>query len=48
MSALPPKADIAKHELYLRFVPIADIALATLFWKEAANHSRRPFKALRK
>jgi hypothetical protein len=25
MSALPPKADIAEHELYVRFVPKADI-----------------------
>src|SRR6516162_6454562 len=27
MSALPPKADIAKHECHVRFVPKADIRL---------------------
>jgi hypothetical protein len=27
MSVIPPKADIAKSERYVRFVPIADIPL---------------------
>jgi hypothetical protein len=26
MSALPPKADMARHGCYVRFVPTADIA----------------------
>ena len=27
MSALPPKADIERHEQHVRFVPLADIAV---------------------
>jgi len=29
MSALPPKADIPRRQLNVRFVPLADIASAT-------------------
>jgi hypothetical protein len=31
MSALPPKADIAGQQLDVRFVPIADIGVSTMF-----------------
>ena len=34
MSALPPKADIAKHYWHVRFVPIADIVPLKIFRAE--------------
>jgi hypothetical protein len=42
MSALPPKADIAKRDHHVRFVPKADIGTVTLV---TCSNSATIFKA---
>src|SRR5262249_38408026 len=37
MSALPPKADIADHDCYARFVPKADILQVECYGTDEAN-----------
>ena len=41
MSALPPKADIAKHSFDVRFVPKADILRRSKIVHFVASHSNR-------
>jgi hypothetical protein len=36
MSALPPKADIARRQLDVRFVPQADIRRLVIYWIESS------------